>query len=298
MKNKFLDARTAADIDSQVAKILRGLGNPEPPLVLTDVFALLSLDRQYYSTQDDSALREYFSRGIVAGKQISKRPSLILDAVRKWDLKALYLPDRRRVLIDSSQHELKWRWNETHEVIHSVIPWHQTLLHGDNEFCLRPDCHEQLEAEANYGAGRLLTFQDQFIEMTRSSTPSFSLIQKLSKDFGNTLSSTLWRFVEALHVPALGIISQHPHYPDESFQPNAPCRYFIRSQLFESEYSTVDELAAFNIIRENCTRGRRGPVGKKQILIRDDNGDQHEFLFEAFFNAHALLTLITYQNPH
>jgi hypothetical protein len=31
--------------------------------------------------------------------------------------KAFYLPDRKRVLIDSSQPKLKWRWNEAHEII-------------------------------------------------------------------------------------------------------------------------------------------------------------------------------------
>ena len=71
MKNRFLDTRTARDIDIQVGKILRGLGNPEPPIELADVFDLLKLDRQYYSTQDDSALREFFSKAVIAGKQLS-----------------------------------------------------------------------------------------------------------------------------------------------------------------------------------------------------------------------------------
>jgi len=214
VRNRFLDSRTARDIDLQVAKILRGLGNPEPPIVLADVFDLLKLDRQYYSTQDDSALREFFSKAVIAGKQIARRPMLLLDAVKKWDLKALYVPDRKRVLIDQSQPPLKWRWNEAHEAIHSVTEWHQTLLHGDNAFSLSPDCHEQLEAEANFGAGRLLFLQDQFVEFSRSSSPTFSLVQCASKKFGNTITSSLWRLVEALDIPALGIVSQHPHYTE------------------------------------------------------------------------------------
>lgn len=49
MKSKFLDEETAADIDGQVAKIICGLGNPEPPLDLAQVRELLKLDRAYYS---------------------------------------------------------------------------------------------------------------------------------------------------------------------------------------------------------------------------------------------------------
>ncbi len=298
MKNRFLDPRTATDIDKQVGKILRGLGNPEPPVKLADVFELLKLDRQYYSSQDDSALREFFSRAVIAGKQIAKRPILLLDAVRKWDLKALYVPDRKRVLIDRSQHQLKWRWNEAHEVIHSVTEWHQTLLHGDNAFSLSPDCHEQLEAEANYGAGRLLFIQDQFLEFARNSVPSFRLVELASKKFGNTITSSLWRFVEALEIPALGIVSQHPHYTDAEFDSLVPCRYFIRSRFFEEQFSDLSECDCFEIIRSYCSWRKRGPLGKDEIVLRDDRGEEHLFLFEAFHNGHQLLTLMTYLKPH
>lgn len=298
MKNQFLDLPTARDIDKQVGKILRGLGNPEPPIKLSDVFELLKLDRQYYSSQDDSALREFFSRAVIAGKQISKRPTLLLDAVRKWDLKALYIPDQKRILIDRSQHQLKWRWNEAHEVIHSVTEWHKTLLHGDNSFSLSPDCHIQLESEANYGAGRLLFLQDRFTEFARSSSPSFDLVQLASKRFGNTLTSSLWRLVEVLEIPALGIVSQHPHYIAREFDPTAPCRYFIRSKLFEQLFSSLTESECFKIIRSYCSWRKRGPLGRDEIILRNDEGEEHLFLFEAFHNGHELLTLMTYLKPH
>lgn len=296
MKNRFLEARTARDIDSQVAKILRGLGNPGPPLDLADVFELQKLDRQYYSSQDDGALREFVSRAFIAGKQIAMRPMLLVDAVRKWNLKALYVPDRKRVLIDRSQPQLKWRWSEAHEVIHSVTEWHLTLLHGDDAFSLSPDCHEQLEAEANYGAGRLLFLQDQFVEFARSSS-SFCLVQSGRKRFGNTITSALWRFVEALDIPALGIVSQHPHYTDEKFNPTEPCRYFIRSPLFDQQFSNLSERDCFEIVRSHCSWKRRGPLGKDEIILCDDCGDEHLFLFEAFHNSHELLTLMTYMAP-
>ncbi|MGB2653848.1 MAG: hypothetical protein WA857_13070 [Candidatus Acidiferrum sp.] len=299
MRNRFLDSRTARDIDLQVGKVLRGLGNPEPPIELDDVFELLKLDRQYYSTQDDSALREFFSKAVIAGKQIARRPMLLLDAVKKWDLKALYVPDRKRVLIDQSQPRLKWRWNEAHEAIHSLTEWHQTLLHGDNTFSLSPDCHEQLEAEANYGAGRLLFLQDQFLEFSRSSLPTFSLVQSASKRFGNTITSSLWRLVEALDIPALGIVSQHPHYTNGDFDSADPCQYFIRSRLFEEQYAGLTEREAFKIVRSYCSWRKRGPLGTEEIIICNDRGEEHVFLFEAFHNGHQLLSLITYlrSNP-
>ena len=66
MRNTFLDVRTARDIDAVVSKILKGLGNPEPPLNLDDVRALQQLDRQYYSSVDDGPLREFVSKASVS----------------------------------------------------------------------------------------------------------------------------------------------------------------------------------------------------------------------------------------
>jgi hypothetical protein len=45
VRNVSLGHRTVADIDAQVAKVLRGLGQPEPPIDLRVVRDLLKLDR-------------------------------------------------------------------------------------------------------------------------------------------------------------------------------------------------------------------------------------------------------------
>ena len=44
-KNHLIKEKTAHDIDQRVERVLRGLGNPEPPLRLEDVRELLKLDR-------------------------------------------------------------------------------------------------------------------------------------------------------------------------------------------------------------------------------------------------------------
>lgn len=130
MKNIQLGTRTVADIDAQVVKVLRGLGNPEPPIDLAVVRDLLRLDRQYYSTTDDGLLRETVSKLKVAGLQILMRPTLLREAVQSLSLKALYLPDQKRILIDKDLPKLKHRWNEAHEVGHDIIPWHEGMMLG------------------------------------------------------------------------------------------------------------------------------------------------------------------------
>jgi len=123
-KNIILSEKTARDIDDRVARVLRGLGNPEPPLRLADVRELLKLDLGYYTADNPGFASETISRIRVATIQIYERPTLLIDAIRKLSLNALYLPDRKRILLDESLPVLKHRWNEAHEIGHSIIPWH------------------------------------------------------------------------------------------------------------------------------------------------------------------------------
>lgn len=298
VRNRFLEARTARDIDAQVTKILRGLGNPTGPIDLDQVRALLELDRQYYSSTNDNWLREKISRAKVAGKQIIEKPTLLLEVVRKFDLKALFVPERKRIMIDEAQPQPKWRWNETHEIIHSVVPWHAGAMMGDTEYSLTPDCHEQVEAEANYGAGRLLFLQGVFDEFVRSSKPSFDAVQAAKKEFGNSLTTSFWRLVETLDVPALGVVGKHPHHDRNQIDRAQPFRYFIRSRKFIEQFSEFAEGDAFQMIKSYCSWNKRGPLGEKELILTDDNGDEHLFLFQTFSNTHDVLTLITYVKRH
>jgi hypothetical protein len=297
MRNRFLDERTATDIDALVAKILRGLGNPDPPLVLDDVRALQKLDRHFYSSVEDGPLREFVSRAYIGAKQVFARPTLILDVVRKRSLKALYLPDRRRVLIDSSQPRLKWRWSEAHEIIHDGVPWHQDTMFGDPEYTLSPACSDQIEAEANYGAGRLLFFQDQFREFVSGAEPTYALVKAASKRFGNTMTSSLWRLVEALDIPALGLVGPHPRENQRGTAEERQCKYFIRSRSFIERFSNVTEQTASAILRDNSSYRQGGPIADCEVILPDDRGEQQLFHLESFYNCHQALTLFTHRSP-
>lgn len=296
MKNIIVDGHEAEDIEEQVSKILRGLGNPEPPLSLEDVRELLRLDRKFYSSSDQTAVREVVSRLMVAGKQVIKRPTILFEAIRKAKLSALWLPDKKRILIDESLPQLKHRWNEAHEVGHSIIPWHDNLLLGDNEFSLNPNCHQQMEAEANFAAGQLLFLQDRFIAEAKDLDVSLATVKGLKTEFGNTYSSTLWRYVENFGAdePMVGVISKHPRRLPEDFDPQHPCRHFIQSPGFQNRFSNVTEIAVFETLKSYCGNQRGGPLGEADVVLTDDNGDQHLFHFESFSNTHDVLTLGQY----
>jgi hypothetical protein len=300
MKSIIVDGHEAEDIGLQVQKVLRGLGNPEPPLRLADALELLRLDRAYYSSENQGAIREVVSRLMVAGKQILERPTLLIDVIRKAKLSALWLPDRKRILIDESAPKLKHRWNETHEIGHSIIPWHQTFTLGDDEFSLRPESHAQMEAEANFAAGQLLFLQGRFGDEANDVPFGINAVTTLSGRYGNTITSTLWRYVEHAFpsIPVLGVVSGHPHSPDDQFDPNNPCRHFIESPLFRQRFSKVSEKYVFRLIGSYCQLRRGGPLGEADLILADDNGIRHVFHFESFrIGRHGVLTLGRYLRP-
>lgn len=302
MKNVSLRPRTVADVDGQVAKVLRGLGYPEPPVDLRLVRELLKLDRGYYSTTDDSLLRETFSRLKVMGQQVLLRPTILGDAVRSLSLKALYLPDQKRILLDKNLPLLKHRWNEAHEIGHDLIPWHAGMMLGDTEQTLTPACHDIMEAEANYAAGQLLFLASRFKAEAMASPPSLGLVKALSKRFGNTLTSTLWRFAEEAHGdrPMVALVTGHPHpakrKPD--FDAANPCRYCVESPPFRDRFGVVTEPQLFDLIAGYSGAQRGGSLGQGEIILHDLNGDAHVFAFETFFNGHEALTLGHWLRPH
>lgn len=295
LENVLLNPNTAKSIDQHVQKVLHDLDNPEPPLDLSDVRELLKLDRAYYSSADHDVLDEVIHRLKVAGRQNIKRPTILKDVIKKKGLNALWLPDRKRILIDSDVPRMKQRWGEAHEIGHSIIPWHEWLSHGDQKRTLSHTCEHKVEAEANYAAGRLLFLQDRFIEEVRSGHTCFAGIRELARSYDNSITSTLCRAMEALETPAFGLGSVHPQ--EEPQQGTEPVKYYLRSASFADEFPSITAMEIFQILGDFCFR-KRGPIGTQEVLIKDTNGNDHIFLIECFYNHYDALTLGVFQRVH
>lgn len=296
MKNHPIDPYAANDIRDQVDKILRGLGNPEPPLDLRDVRDLLKLDRQFYSSTNTGALREFVSKVKIGTKQLAMRPTLILDVVRKAGLRALWLPDRKRILIDEDIPDRKKRHAEAHEITHSVTPHHAPYMFGDDRETLRQSCHQRLEAEANFGSGQLLFLGERFVAEARDLPRSMETVRALGDLFGNSHTMALWRMVEEAHddKPIFGIISVHPKRLSRDFDPTNPCRYFIESPPFRKRFGGVTEAAGFQAMQSYASRKRGGPLGQGVAMFVGRNGERHRFQMETWFNRYEALTLGTH----
>lgn len=290
MKNIHLDPYSAADIDTQVSKILRDLGNPEPPLNLEHVRELLRLAKDYYSTADDGFFKRWMHSLKVAGKQIADRPGFLKDFVKNFRLDALCLFDEKRILISNELPTPKQRWAEGHELGHVIIPWHGPISLGDDKYTLTANCHETMEAEANFAARRLLFLGDTFKVRASSSEPALQHVMDLHKVFGNTLTTTFYSFVETLDIPAFGLITGHPKRPAKDFDRKAPCRHFITSPQFDTQFKNVTDTQLYAIVESYCGYGK-WDLGTAEKIIADCRNESYVFHMETVFNHYDALTL-------
>lgn len=284
----------ASDIRALVTRVLNDLGSPEPPLSLDMVRELLKLDLKYYSTSNTSFLQDVAHRMKLAGKQIIDRPMVLLEAVQKAKLSALWVPDAKRILIDQNVPDAKHRWIQGHEIGHSLIPWHREFLFGDNEYTLTPACHAMVEAEANYAAAQLLFLQDKFVEEARDGALDFGALKKLATRYGNTMTTTLWRMVEERDptFPVFGLISAHPRHPSIGRgEDGSVVRHFIRSDAFLKRFASSTGEQCYALVAKHCGYAKGGPVVDASDFLIDADGEPQQFRIRSFCNSHAVLTM-------
>ncbi|WP_421702149.1 ImmA/IrrE family metallo-endopeptidase [Aliiroseovarius sp.] len=297
-----IDPFSAQDIDIAVDRILRDLDNPEPPLRLEDVRELLKLDLSYYSKADLNLLDEISHQVVMAGNTIMSNAKRMFDVVSKVGLRGILLPTERQIFIDDDVADLKKRFLIGHEIAHDFIPWHKPLMMGDNDETISPSCHDEMEAEANYGSRRLIFLGDRFATEWRDSQGfDWKRASASGKAFGNTLTTTLWQIVHTspTETPTLGLMSVHPrHHGFCSRAGRGNVAYFFASGRFNQQFSNITEDAVFSEICKYVSFNKRGPLGSSVQVLTDVNGDAYDFEFSSFCNGYDVLTHASMIGPH
>ncbi len=302
IRNHFIARKPGTDIAERVDLVLRKLGNPEPPLNLAAVRRLLGLELRFYPTDDKEFSLEAVSKIMVSTMHVYRRQLLLIEAIRRFDLSALYLSKWRSIFLDPRLPDKKHRWSEAHEIGHTLIPWHGNAAFGDNRHTLSPECRRRIESEANFAAARLLFLGDRFGEEARSREPSIDTVLELQGLFGNSITTTLYRLVEsaARGRPIVGLITRYPSAEPADDSPEIATRreHFVRSPAFARHFKGVQEDELFKQIAAYCKQDYwGGPLGESELVLADDNGVRQRFHFETFFNHYDALTLGAHVGP-
>lgn len=304
MEEPRIGSFEASDINDHVHRLLRDLGYPEPPLKLEEVRALQKLDLTYYSKSDLNMLDEIAHRTKMAGSTMMTSAKRMVEIVDKFALRGLLMlkEDEKKIFIDNQVYELKRRFVIAHEITHDLLPWHRSLLLGDNDASLSLNCHQTMEAEANFGARQLIFMGEQFRKEALDCTFDWKTVEAMKKRYGNTLTTTLWQMVceRDPAQPVFGMISRHPYHATIGKRANGEdVAYFIRSDAFRERFANVTDVDGFSALRRYASRTRRrGPIGEDVETFTDVNGELHDFDMFTFSNGYDLLTYGVYKGPH
>ena len=170
----------------------------------------------------------------------------------------------KRIFIDNDVKQLKRRFVIAHEITHDLLDWHRSLLLGDNESTLSPICHQTMEAEANYGARQLIFLGGRFQQEARDCNFDWKTINDFKKQYGNTLTTTLWQMVceRDPSQPAFGLISTHPYHGDICQKAkDENVAYFPRSHALIERFPNLTPEVAYAAVCQHATRKKSGPVG-------------------------------------
>ena len=97
----------------------------------------------------------------------------------------------------------------------------------------------------------------------------------------------------------VGLVTGHPHPAkrEDDFDPSVPCTHFVQSPAFARAFGKCDERDVFELVVGYCNAARGGPLGGADIVLHDDDGMPHQFVFETVKWGYAL-TLGMYRGPH
>jgi Zn-dependent peptidase ImmA (M78 family) len=284
-----MDENTRREIEKITNRLLKDTGLISPPFRINPLLEHLKLDRDYYSLDDPSFLRKVQHKIQVGAKKFLAIP-------KKIKLVALWFPDKKSILIDSSLHSLKIPWASFHELGHSIIPWHQEYFMGDTAQTLEPSFQELLEEEANFAASNLMFGGDLFTQEALDTSPEWKSIQNLKKRYETTFPVLLHRYIQFTHARPMAMITSTPSWKEIPSDQETRFRRFVASKEFCVAFPDFSPENMIPMINEDLKPQKHSSVVDEFAFSLDDiDGNKHEFYAETFFNTYNLITFMVHR---
>lgn len=206
--------------------------------------------------------------------------------------------DERVVFINEDQPEVRVRFTDAHEATHALCPWHeQTLRLLDTEHTLFKEIADRIEAEANYGAARLI-FQGDHL-MRRALQEQYSILAPLALagDYGASSTATIRHYVRE-HPAAVALLVTGRYAREDGL----PIWYSEESQPFLARFGRLPPLLPDGPrpLRTGATLGDLVEASRMTSLtcegkigLRAREGTDHVFVAETFFNQHNFFVMVT-----
>jgi len=279
-----MDDATRNEIERVSWNTLREAGIVRPPVRIETVLEHLHLHRDFYDLQNPSFLDR-------AKHKIKVHGHRLVDMLQSVKLVAVLLYDENRIVVDSDLPEIKRDFPSFHETAHRIFVWHRPFFYGDTAQTLDPDWHEQLEAEANYGASALMFCGPVFTREALDTSAEWSSVAAMKERYRKSFVTTLRRYVEHSHDHPMAMLVSTPCWKETPADQPERWRHFVRSSRFASEFASTAAEDLVKAVDANLFERFTGSVTDFTYCLTDNNGNRHEFAVECFDNSYYILTL-------
>lgn len=202
----------------------------------------------------------------------------------------------RLVYIDRGVLLVKQTFLKLHETAHAVLPWQRDLYSviQDCEKTISPEISEAFDREANVFASEVLFQLDDFTKRASDMPFGIRVPIDLSKHYGASIYATIRRYVSTNHR-ACAVLVINPPEPMHGEGFVATLRRVVPSIKFEVCFGSLKWPEQFTPGDEI---GAMIPVGKQRMSkprtcsLRDNNGNLHECIAEAFTTTYQVFILI------
>lgn len=201
----------------------------------------------------------------------------------------------RLVFIDRSLHLVKQTFIRLHETAHAYLPWQRDLyaVVEDCEQTIDPALADQFDREANVFASEVLFQLDGFTKEAEERDFGILVPVNLSKKYGASIYSTVRRYVTQ-NWRACCVVVLNPPEMIEGDGFRAELRRHCASPAFNEIFGNIrwpDVFTPNDKIGAMVPIGRR-MSGKREIPLKDANGNTHQCVAEAFTQSHQVFVLI------
>ena len=202
--------------------------------------------------------------------------------------------DERTIFLEDDQSAARRRFTEAHELMHALCPWHEAVLREDTSDELFRAAVDQIEAEANLGAGLLLFQGRHFADRLASERPSITAALALAREYGTSGHAALHHYV-LTHAAAVGmlVVGRFPRRDGSLpvWRSVESVRY--RKRFDRAAAALPDGLLAESPLRELVEAARRSSEpAVARLALSDPRGGERRVRAQAHYNRHAFLVLL------
>lgn len=202
--------------------------------------------------------------------------------------------------MDRKQRASRARFTQAHETGHDIIPWHRRSYELDDETGLFRQTKELLDLEANLAAAHLIFQGHRFFDQALDFPLSIAAPFELASSYDASFHATIRYYAEHHPDPVAVVIAGRFVAGDGSL----PIWTYVESSSFHHRFGRLGaRFPQAKLLAPSHSDQFLGDLAHRALTssnvmssdvnLRDLDGDDYQFMAEAFFNTHCVFVMLS-----